>query len=492
MPVISIEPVVGSRYLAERHGGCLKLCCRTGRAGSRCRRPTAAWYCADPVNRFMTVDPRSARQIAAAAIGNALEWYDFAIYSYFAVTISKLFFPPKGGWGPLLATFGLFAVAYVVRPVAGVILGIYADRFGRKALLTFVMGLMAIGSAMIAVAPTYQTVGWAAPAIVLFARLLQGVSAGGEFSSATAFLVEHAPPRRRGFFGAWQFSGQGAAVLLSGVTGLLVTYYLSGAEVESWGWRLPFAFGSVVGPVGLYIRLALAETPEFLHEQATRGRGKMSMTDLFGVCRRSLLIGLGLVLGGTAAFYVLFIFLPTYAIKVLKLGLDASFAGPVVAGATVTICCPIMGYASDRIGRRRMMAAAVVAFLVVVYPAFTWLQAAPSVTTLALVELGFGLLFSAYAGSFSAAIVDLFPVGARATAMAAAYNVGVALFGGGAPFIVAWLIARTGDPIAPAYYVMAGLCLTLIAIAAMRPCVPGASLSSCITSDASLRSGRQD
>ncbi|MGH6968145.1 MAG: MFS transporter [Stellaceae bacterium] len=415
----------------------------------------------------MTAEARIFRQIVAVAIGSALEWYDFAIYGYVAVTISKLFFPPESGWAPLLATFGLFAVSYVVRPLGGVVLGHYADRYGRKALLVFVIGLMSLASAMIAAAPTYRMVGMAAPLIILVARLLQGISAGGVFGSATAFLVEHAPPDSRGFYGAWQFSGQGAAILLSGIVGVFVADYLNPEQLESWGWRLPFLLGLVVGPVGLYIRFKLSETPEFLETRSPHdGRGESVMTVLVA-CKYNIVIGLGLVIGGTAAFYVLFVFMPTYAIRILKLGFAASFLAPVIAGATVTIFCPLMGLVSDRIGRVPVMAVAAALFLVVVYPGFWWLHAAPNATTLIILEVGFGLLFAAYAGPGGATIAALYPVRSRATAMAAAYNIGVALFGGGAPAIVTWLIARTGDPIAPAYYVMVGLSLSLFALAAM-------------------------
>lgn len=415
----------------------------------------------------MTAERPNVSHIVAVAIGNALEWYDFAIYGYVAVTISKLFFPPETGWAPLLATFGLFAVSYIVRPVGGILLGHYADRYGRKAVLVVVIGLMSVASAMIAAAPTYQMIGIAAPSLIVVARILQGLSAGGVFGSATAFLVEHAPPKNRGLYGSWQFSGQGAAIMLSGVVGMFVTHYLDIRELELWGWRLPFLFGCIVGPVGVYIRFKLSETPEFLEERSRHG-GSRSVIRVIATCKYNVLIGLGLVVGGTAAFYVLFVFMPTYSVRVLHLGLAASFLAPIAAGATVAVCCPLMGLISDRTGRWPIMMAAAIAFLIVVYPGFRWLQATPNGTTLVLLELGFGLLFAAYAGPGGATIAALYPVHGRATAMAIAYNVGVAVFGGGAPIIVTWLIARTGDPIAPAYYVMTGVFISVLALAAMR------------------------
>lgn len=439
----------------------------------------------------MTADARVLWQIVAVAIGNALEWYDFAIYGYVAVTVSKLFFPPATGWAPLLATFGLFAAAYVVRPIGGVVLGLYADRFGRKTLLVFLIGLMSAASAIIAVVPTYQTIGIAAPLIILVARLLQGLSAGGVFGSATAFLFECAPPGSRGFYGAWQFSGQGAAILLSGIVGLFVTHCLSSSQLESWGWRLPFFLGVVVGPVGFYIRLKVAETPEFLRGQANHLGFSGAAATVLRTCKCTMLIGLGLVIGGTAAFYVLFVFMPTYAIRVLKLGFAASFAAPVVAGMTVAFFCPLMGYVSDRIGRASLMTASATLFFVVAYPAFWWLQAAPSATTLVILEGGFGLLFAAYAGPSAATIAALYPVYCRATAMAAVYNVGVALFGGCAPIIVTWLIMRTGDPTAPSYYVMTGLTLSLVALAAMS-FVTGVDGQSSSVGSSSMFGARED
>ncbi len=408
-------------------------------------------------------------QIAAAVIGNALEWYDFIVYGYLAVTISKLFFPPGSETTALLSTFALFGVAFVMRPVGGILLGHFTDIVGRKSILFLVIALMTLGIGMIAFTPTYATIGIAAPIIMLVARLIQGLSAGGEFASATSFLVEHAPPGLRGFYGGWQMSGQGAAAFLAGLVGFLVALALTPAQLESWGWRLPFLVGLVIGPVGLFIRLKLTETPDFLrHKRAAAGtRRSLPLAEVLARHKRSLLIGLGLVLGGTASIYVLIIFMPTYAVRTLKLGMEASFMAPLISGLVQAILCPITGYLSDRVGRKRVMAVSVALALLALYPAFLWLNDRPSLGRLATVSLLGGVLISGYAGAVSTAIAELFPVEVRATGAAIAYNLGVTLFGGFAPLIVSWLIAATGNPLAPAYYVMVGLALSLAAILAM-------------------------
>lgn len=411
-----------------------------------------------------------ATQITATVIGNALEWYDFTVYGTLAVTISKLFFPAGPGSTALLSTLAIFGVAYVIRPFGGLVFGHYADLIGRKNVLFVVIGTMTLGIAMIAFTPTYATIGIAAPIIMLIARMIQGFSVGGEFATSTTFLVEHAPANRRYLYGSWQFAGQGAAVMLAGIVGSLVTRGLTPDQVVSWGWRLPFIVGLVIGPVGFYMRTKLAETPEFLQEKAAGRRAAAPTIDAFGHYKTRMLCGLAIVLGGTASFYVLFIVMPTYAIRTLHLGLQASFVAPLVGGATMMLTSPIGGLLADRFGRKAMLGFPVLFLLILIMPAFAWLAAEPSVARMVVVEFVLSLFLGAFSGAFGTAVADLFPVGVRATGMTVSYNFGVTIFGGFAPLIVTWLIATTGSPLAPAYYDMAGLILALIAVLAM----PGA------------------
>src|SRR6516162_4889597 len=207
-------------------------------------------------------------QVAAAVIGNALEWYDFVIFGFLTVVISRLFFPADSQYASLLLTWATFGVAILLRPVGGVLLGIYADRKGRKAALSMIIALMTVAIAMIAFAPTYAAIGIAAPIVMVLARLLQGFATGGEFASATSFLIESAPSNRRGFYGSWQMVGQGLSVLIGALLGALITRTLATEALHSWGWRIPFLLGLIIGPVGLFIRRHLQETDAFLE---TRG-----------------------------------------------------------------------------------------------------------------------------------------------------------------------------------------------------------------------------
>lgn len=413
--------------------------------------------------------PASAQaQITATVLGNALEWYDFTIYGTLAVTISRLFFPP-GSETALLSTLAIFGVAYVLRPLGGLVFGHYADVIGRKNVLYIVIGSMTLGVALLAFAPTYAAIGLAAPILLLIARMVQGFSVGGEFATATTFLVEHAPAKRRFLYGSWQFAGQGAAIMLGGIVGSLVTRNLSADQMLAWGWRLPFIVGLIIGPIGFYMRTRLEETPEFLSD-STAGRGQTPPTiSAFQHYKARMFCGFAIVLGGTASFYVLFIVMPTFAIQTLKLGLQASFVAPLVGGTAMMLGAPIGGILGDRFGRKAMLIIPVALLIVLILPAFAWLAAAPSVGRMALLELVLALLLGLFSGSFGTAVADLFPTGVRATGMTVSYNVGVGLFGGFAPLIVTWLVAATGSPLAPAYYDLAGLVLAFLAVLFLPP-----------------------
>ncbi len=402
------------------------------------------------------------RQIFAAVIGNALEWYDFVIYGFMTVIISRLFFPAESEYASLLIAMATFGVGFFMRPVGGVLIGLYADRRGRKAALQLIILLMTIATAMIAFAPTYAAIGIAAPAIMVLARLLQGAATGGEFASATAFLIESAPPERRGFFGSLQMVGQSIAALTGATAGMLVTQGLTPEQIDDWGWRLPFLFGLLIGPVGLWMRRHLSETEEFV----AASQDETQHLGLMAVLRehlRDVLVCFGLVVSATIMFYVVLIYMPTYAKTQLNIPLKEAFTAQVAGLIFLTVLIPLFGILSDRIGRRAVLMMAAVLYLLLTYPLMAWLLAEPSLIRLAIMQI---VLCSAIAvgfGAISTALAEQFPVRQRSTGLALAYNVAVMIFGGFAQLIVTWLIKTTGSLLAPSFYVMFGASVGLLA-----------------------------
>jgi MFS transporter, MHS family, proline/betaine transporter len=401
-------------------------------------------------------------QIVAAVIGNALEWYDFIVFGFFTVVIARLFFPTDSQYASLLLTTATFGVGFFMRPVGGIVLGIYADRRGRKAALLMVITLMTIAIAMIAFAPTYAAIGVAAPLIMVLARLLQGFSAGGEFASATAFLTESAPATRRGLYGSWQMVGQGLAVLLGAILGTLLTRSLTPETLDSWGWRIPFLFGLIIGPVGLYIRRKLDETSAFLQSNRSSA-GQQSAGSVLMSHVKEMLACLGMVVSGTISFYVILIYIPTFARTQLHLPLDQAFLAQSIGLAFEVVLIPICGLLSDFVGRKPVMITALVLDLLVTYPLFSWVSANPSFGALLTMQIILCGLFGVFNGPISTALAEQFPTRVRSTALAIAYNIAVMLFGGFAQFFVTWLIQATGTPIAPAYYLMFGAAVGLLA-----------------------------
>lgn len=406
--------------------------------------------------------PVQTRQILAAVIGNALEWYDFVVYGFLTVIISRLFFPSDSEYASLLMAMATFGVGFFMRPVGGILIGLYADRKGRKAALQLIILLMTISIAMIAFAPTYAAIGAAAPALIVLARLLQGMATGGEFASATSFLVESAPPDRRGFYGSLQMVGQSVAALAGATAGMLITQGLTPEQIDSWGWRVPFMFGLLIGPVGLWIRRHLNETEAFV-EASQSVEEPVGLMALWRLYRRSIAVSFGLVVSGTIMYYVVLIYMPTYAKTQLGIPLGEAFIAQVAGLLCLTVGTPFFGILSDRIGRRPVLMLACVLYFILPYPLFSWLQAEPGLFRLAVMQV---LLCSAVAvgfGAISTALAEQFPVRMRSTGLALAYNFAVMLFGGFAQLIVTWLIKATGTPLAPAYYVMFGSVVGLTA-----------------------------
>jgi MFS family permease len=401
-------------------------------------------------------------QVAAAVIGNALEWYDFIVFGFFAVIIARLFFPAESQYASLLLTTATFGVGFFMRPVGGILIGIYADRRGRKASLLLIIGLMTLAIAMIGFAPTYAAIGIAAPLLVVLARLLQGFSAGGEFASSTAFLIESAPAHRRGFYGSWQMVGQGLAVLTGALLGALITRIFTPEALDSWAWRIPFLFGLVIGPLGLYIRRRLDETEDFL--AITRNTGKQqALGAALAAHVRQVLATFGVVVSGTISFYVILLYMPTFARMQLHLPLDQAFSAQAISLACMIVLIPIFGALSDHIGRKPIMISALVLYFVLTYPLFSWMYANQSFASLLVTQVILCCLLGAMFGPISTALAEQFQAHVRTTGLGTAYNMAVMLFGGFAPFFVTWLIQATGLPTAPAFYVMFGAVAGILA-----------------------------
>jgi len=403
-----------------------------------------------------------SRQILAAVIGNALEWYDFVVFGFLIAIISRLFFPADSEYASLLLTTATFGVGFFMRPVGAIVLGVYADKKGRKAALQLIIGLMTLAIAMIAFAPPYAAIGVAAPLIIVLARLLQGFATGGEFASATSFLVEMAPLKRRGLYGSLQMVGQSLAALGGAVAGALVTRGLSPEQIDSWGWRLPFVFGLLIGPLGIWIRRNLSETDEFLNARASAGP-KVSIATLLTGHLRGVFVTFGLVISGTITYYVVLVYMPTFAKTQLNIPLTDAFVAQVIGLLCLTAVIPIFGWLSDQIGRKPIIIAALVGYLLFLYPLFSWVHANPTLTNLSIMQAILCSLIGVLFGPISTALAEQFSPGVRSTGLAIAYNFAVMLFGGFAQFIVTWLIRETGSPIAPAYYVMFGATVGLIA-----------------------------
>jgi MHS family proline/betaine transporter-like MFS transporter len=399
--------------------------------------------------------------IFAASIGNALEWFDILIYGFFATTIAKTFFPASNATVSLLVTLGTFGISYLIRPVGALVLGSYADRHGRKASMMLSIVMMMAGTAIIALMPGYATIGVAAPIAVVFARLVQGFSAGGEFGSTTAFMVEQAP-ERKGFIASFQFASQGLSYLLAASFGAILTNTLDTASLESWGWRLPFLFGILIGPVGLYLRKHVHEGRSF---QETKPE-ESPVRAVFARQKHRMLLAVGTLVLSTGTSYVI-LYIPTYAVRQLHLPASFGFTATVLTGAILTIVTPFVGHLSDRIGRVRMMSAAGIVFTLTIYPVFRSLGEHASLAGLMAMMAWVGLLKAVYFGALPALMAETFPIETRATGMAISYNIGVTVFGGFAPLIVATLIQATGSNLAPAFYLMA---LGIISLFALWQC----------------------
>lgn len=421
----------------------------------------------------MHVTSNHRRGIVAAVLGNAMEWYDFTVFAIMTPIIGKLFFPvdaatPGGELNAILLTTALFGAGFFMRPVGGVLLGLYGDRRGRKAAMTLGMALMALSILLMTFAPTYQHAGVVAPLVVLVARLLQGFSVGGEFGTSTAFLIELAPRERTGFFGSWQISGQLMANVLGAAMGMLVTQCFTPAQQAAGAWRIPFAAGLVIVPIALYLRRSVLESEAFVQatrQAAVRAQGFAVELKQPG---RKYLVGMGMVVASAVSFYVTFGYTVTYAKQVLKLPLTQSFMVQMLAAIVMLIVVPIAGAAADRHDRKTLLLWSLGAYLLTLYPLYSWVTSEPSIARLLVTQVIAGVFSAFFLGVYCTTLAEMFPVRVRSTSLSIVNNVAVLIFGGFAQFFVTWLLKLTGSPLAPVFYVMIGLSIGFVAVVFMQ------------------------
>jgi MFS transporter, MHS family, proline/betaine transporter len=416
--------------------------------------------------------PGKTRAIIATSIGNMLEWYDFTVYALFAGYIAVNFFPSHDSNTRLLQTFMVFGLGFVVRPLGAVLIGNFGDRAGRKAALTLTILLMAAGTGIIAFSPTYASIGAAAPLLLLLGRVLQGFSAGGEVGGATAYLLESADSTQRGRVASWLEASMGMANILGALAAFSVTFALSNAEVQAWGWRIPFILGLAIAPVGLYLRRTLDETEAFQAETLRRAADQAThraapLFEIFKDHGRSLFVGFCVAVLWAVAVYVLMIFLPTYVQHPDTFNFSAhqAFGASLIGNIPFVIGCVWFGSLSDRIGRRRSLFLSAALLLMSVLPLFLWLKASPTLPTLIVVQCVVCTLVASFVGVAPAALSEIFPTGVRSTGTSLVYNGAFTLFGGFAPMILTWLTHRSGGSMySPAWYVMLAAAVALLAI----------------------------
>ncbi|MDR5747884.1 MFS transporter [Caballeronia sp. LZ029] len=404
--------------------------------------------------------------VAATTLGTALEYYDFTIYSFFAIQIGKLFFPSASPVNQFLLSIGVFGVGFVVRPLGGVVIGAYADRVGRKKAMVLTIMLMALSCALIAFAPTYAVAGIFAPLVVLAARLIQGFAAGGEFGPGTTLLVEYATDNTRAFFASWNFAATALGLALGAVVATLVNVTMPKEVVDDWGWRLPFLLGIFAAPVGMLIRRRLEET---LSGASTHGQKKSSALKAALTTHLKLtILGTFAELGGSVSVYITAFFLPNHAVRTLHLSPTASVISGVVSSLTLFIAAPIAGRLADRFTRKRVLVISRVILLATVYPAFLLLSAQPSILLLCAVSAFLAIFVAGQIVPVLVMIPELFPREVRATGIALTYVVSASFFGGFSPLIASWIVERTGNPLAPAWYVAAACAISLVPVIWLR------------------------
>jgi MFS transporter, MHS family, citrate/tricarballylate:H+ symporter len=389
--------------------------------------------------------------------GNFLEQFDFFLFGFYATYIAKAFFPAQSEFASLMLTFSAFGAGFLMRPLGAILLGAYIDEVGRRQGLIVTLSIMASGTVLIAFVPGYAAIGLAAPLLVLAGRLLQGFSAGAELGGVSVYLAEMAPPGRKGFFTSWQSASQQVAIVVAAALGYAVNRWMAPATINAWGWRVPFFVGCAIVPLLFILRRSLLETEEFkarAHHPTLR-----EVFRSIGQNWSLVLQGMLLVAMTTTTFYLITVYTPTFGKAVLKLSAADSLIVTLCIGISNFCLLPIGGALSDRVGRSPILLSIAALAACTAYPALSWLTAAPGFGRMLIVLLYFSFFFGMYNGAMIPALTEVMPVQVRVAGFSLAYSLATAVFGGMTPVISTYLIEKTGDKAAPAYWMsIAALC----------------------------------
>jgi len=408
-------------------------------------------------------DSMRRKVLVAGSVGSVTEWFGFTIYGYLATVIGPLFFPSADPLAATLAAFAVFAVGFLARPVGGFLFGHIADRVGRRNSLSWSFILMAFATLSIGLLPTYTQIGALAPVLLVIARTVQGLSVGGEIGVSSSLMVEYAPDSRRGYYGSWTAASGTAGLLLGSVTATLLTSVLSEEALGSWGWRVPFLLGTLVGVVGWYMRRRIDDTPSF---RTIKRAGEVESAPVAEVLRnhkKDALTAVGFTLGYTVTYWTFLAYVPSFVSQVAGLSLSLALLSNSLGLLLLILVTPALGALSDRVGRKPLLVSAMVCLAVFTYPAFL-LMSTGSFLVILTVQLFLGFLVALFNAPAPTTLVELFSTRVRASAFSMSYNLTVAVFGGTAPYVSTFLVARTGNNAAPAFYVAVTTMITTLVL----------------------------
>lgn len=412
------------------------------------------------------------RTIVVSMVGNLFEWFDFALFGYFAPIIGKLYFPSDDPVTELISAFGIFAAGFLVRPLGGMIFGHIGDKLGRKRAMVLTILLMAIPTAVIGCLPTYAHIGLAAPILLILMRMLQGVSMGGNYGGSITFTTEHTDPKRRGLIGSFAVTSCLVGILLGSATATLFSYILPEADLYSWGWRIPFVLGIFICFVGYYMRRNVPESPEYVVTQEMGKIQQHPVLEVFSEHGRTLLKIVLAVMLHDLSFYILFIYMASYLSEIVGLSKNAALAINTINLVVVSMVTVLAAWLSDRIGRKPVLAMSAFLFVIGTIPLLTIVNGTKDTTTILMAQMTLAIAVGGYFGPLPALMVESYPTSVRFSAIAITTNISGPLFGGTAPMLVAYLISLTGSSLVPAYYLTAAAIITLISLRFIKTCRP--------------------